>query len=204
MDSLCQNVALYMVIYRCWDQICVISSHKCEDIWNLRNQNARVCGMIINYNGNYMFTVNQTKINFQLGQSIQYTREQAASCLYLFEPLASELSLFRGSECIHGPTLKWPPPRHPVFVHFSSEMRPELCHRFICLQPWILDLTWGMACLFPFVCWGFGCWWNLPLSSSADHLAQMCWEGVPGGQAVTLSWVVDCSHPGLPCWGPLQ
>lgn len=82
-----------------------ISANRCEEIWNLRSEYEKVCGMIINNNGKYFFTVNQIKINFELGLSIWYTTGKAASCLSWLEPLASELSVFKGSESIHGPRL---------------------------------------------------------------------------------------------------
>lgn len=34
--------------------------------------------------------------------------------------------------------------------------------------------------------------------SSADPLAQIFWEGVPGGQVFILSWVMVSSHLVLP------
>lgn len=195
-----------MVIYRCWEQIYSISACKYEDIWNLRSEYARVCGMIINSNGKYIFTVNQIKINFQLGLSIWFTTEKAPSSLYWFWTSCIWAKCFK--VCICGPTLAWTPSRHPVLRNPISAhpwdlssvtdvpvFSPSLC------QPWLLDLMWGMTCHFQFVCWGLGCWQNLPLSSSADRLTQIQWEDVPGGQVVILSWVVHSSHLVLPCWG---
>lgn len=162
---------------------------------------------MINNNGKYVFTVNQIKRSFQLGLSIWYTTEKAAFCLYWSGPLASELSIFKGSECVHGPTLTWSPHRHPVLRSLISAQpwdlgsvtdvpvfSPGFC------QSWLIDLMWGMTCHFPFMCWGLGCWWNLPLSSSADHLAQIWWEHDPGGPVVILFWVVDSSCLVLLCW----
>lgn len=162
-----------MVIYRCWEQIYAISACKYEDIWKLRSQHARVCGMIINNNGKYIFTVNQIKINFQLGLSIWYTTEKVPSCFCWFWTFCICTRHFQGFWVHLWTYIKMTPIQAPSAQgsHFSSALSsvtdvpvfsPGL------YQPWLVDLTWGMTCHFPSVCWGLGCWWNLPLSSSAD------------------------------------
>lgn len=190
--------------------VLTISAHKCEDSWNLRSQYARVCGMIINNNGKYIFTVDQDKLPVR---AIHLVRHRE-SCLLPALPWASCIwaQRFRGFWMYSWIYINMIPTQAASAQesHFSSALGPELCHRCTCLQPWPLPalafaspgwLTWGMTCHFPFVRWGLGCWWNLPQCSCACPLAQICWEGVPGGPVVTFSWTVDRSYLFLPCWG---
>ena len=201
--------------------VLTIPAHRCVDIWNLRSQYARFCGMIINNDGKHIYTVKQSKIDLPLRLSVRYTTEQAASCIYWFESLASELSVVFSRALSVFMNLHWPdqahlgpPPRQPLPIaqesHLSSALGPELRYRCTCLQPWPLpvltcwldltwlDLTWVMTCHLPFVWWWLSCWWNLSLGSSAepglDHLAQVCWEGILGGQVVTPAWIVITSR----------